>query len=66
MSLDLLGKLETVIEPEKRSQVALLHLEAIGAISQVFAHTALLWLMHRSRTSNESIRELLGLNESGA
>jgi len=63
MSLDTHGKSETIVSPEKSIEVTLVHLHTIGAISQAFGHVAILWLMHRQKTENEKIRELLGLNE---
>lgn len=62
MSLETHGKCETVFNSAERSEVTLVHLQAISAISQVFGHTAILWLLHRQKVTNEKIRELLGLN----
>ncbi|AFT69517.1 hypothetical protein B5T_01234 [Alloalcanivorax dieselolei B5] len=62
MSLDTHGKSKTVIDKVKRSELTLVHLQAVGAMSQVFGHTAILWLLHRQRPTNDKIRELLGLN----
>ncbi|MGB1539258.1 MAG: hypothetical protein ACPHAN_16275 [Pseudomonadales bacterium] len=66
MSLETHGKCETVVDPAERSEVTLVHLQTIGAISQVFGHTAILWLLHRQKITNEKIRELLGLNHEVA
>ncbi|SEF65901.1 DUF5677 domain-containing protein [Halopseudomonas aestusnigri] len=66
MSLETHGKSETVVNPTERSEVTLVHLQTIGAISQVFGHTAILWLLHRQKITNEKIRELLGLNNEVA
>jgi len=60
MSLETHGKSETVVNPAERSEVTLEHLQTIGAISQVFGHTAILWLLHRQKITNEKVRELLG------
>lgn len=62
MSLDTHGKSETVVDTAERLNLTLVHLQTVGAISQVFGHTAILWLFHRQRITNEKIRELLGLN----
>lgn len=64
MSLDTHGKSKTVVDKGKRSELTLVHLQAVGAMSQVFGHTAILWLLHRQRPTNEKIRELLGLNST--
>lgn len=66
MSLETHGKSETVVKSPDRSEVTLVHLQTIGAISQVFGHTAILWLLHRQKITNEKIRELLGLNRDVA
>lgn len=66
MSLDTHGKSETVVNAAERSELTLVHLQTVGAISQVFGHTAILWLLHRRRITNEKIRELLGLNSKVA
>jgi hypothetical protein len=63
MSLDTHGKSETIVDPKDSLEATSVHLQTIGAISQVFGHVAILWLMHRQKTDNEKIRELLGLNE---
>lgn len=62
MSLETHGKSETVVDPTERSKVTLVHLQTIGAISKVFGHAAILWLLHRQKITIEKIRELLGLN----
>lgn len=66
MSLETHGKCETVVDLAERSEVTLVYLQTIGAISQVFGHTAILWLLHREKITNEKIRELLGLNNEVA
>ncbi|MCT7357997.1 DUF5677 domain-containing protein [Thalassolituus pacificus] len=66
MSLDTHGKSETIVDPEESLEATLVQLQTIGAISQAFGHIAILWLMHRQKTDNETIRELLGLNEQAA
>ena len=66
MSLDTHGKSETIVDPEESLEATVVHLQTIGAISQAFGHVAILWLMHRQKTDNEKIRELLGLNEQVA
>lgn len=66
MSLDTHGKSETIVDPEESLEATLVQLQTIGAISQAFGHIAILWLMHRQKTDNETIRELLGLNEQTA
>ena len=62
MSLDTHGKTETKVNPEESLEATIVQLQTIGAISQAFGHVAILWLMHRQKTDNEKIRELLGLN----
>ncbi len=66
MSLDTHGKSETVTDTVERSELTLVRLQTVGAISQVFGHAAILWLLHRKRPTNEKIRELLGLNSKSA
>jgi hypothetical protein len=66
MSLDTHGKSETIVDPEESLEATLVQLQTIGAISQAFGHIAILWLMHRQKTDNETIRDLLGLNEQTA
>lgn len=66
MSLDTHGKSETVTETAERSELTLVHLQTVGAISQVLGHASILWLLHRQRPTNEKIRELLGLNSEFA
>lgn len=66
MSLDTHGKTETIVDPEESLEATIVQLQTIGAISQAFGHVAILWLMHRQKTDNEKIRELLGLNEQVA
>lgn len=66
MSLDTHGKTETVIDAVKCSELTLMYLQAVGAVSQAFGHAAILWLLHRQRPTNEKIRELLGLNSQVA
>jgi hypothetical protein len=66
MSLDTHGKTETIVDPRESLEVTIVQLQAIGAISKAFGHVAILWLMHRKKTDNEKIRELLGLNEQVA
>lgn len=66
MSLETHGKSETVVDPAERSEVTLVYLQTIDALSHVFGHTAILWLLHRQRITNEKIRELLGLNNESA
>ena len=63
MSLDTHGKSETIVDPKDSLEATSVHLQTIGAISQAFGHVAIRWLMHRQKTDNEKIRELLGLNE---
>jgi hypothetical protein len=43
--------------------LVMIDLQAIGALSMAIGHTGLRWLMHRQRTGNETLRELLGLGE---
>jgi len=66
MSLDTHGKSETVTDTAERLQLTLVHLQTVGAISQVLGHAAILWLLHRQRPTNEKIRELVGLNSEFA
>lgn len=66
MSLDTHGKSETVTDTVERSALTLVHLQTVGALSQVFGHAAILWLLHRQRPTHEKIRELLGLNSKVA
>ena len=60
MSLDTHGKSETVTDPVERSQLTLVHLQSVGAISQVLGHAAILWLRHRQRPTNGKICEIWG------
>lgn len=63
MSLDTHGKSKTIIDPEESLDLTLIQLQTIGSISQAIGHIAVMWLMHRHKTDNEKIIELLGLNE---
>ncbi|MDX2421277.1 MAG: DUF5677 domain-containing protein [Amphritea sp.] len=61
MSLDTHGKSDTIVDPEESLEATKVYLRTIGAVSQAFGHVAIRWLMHRQKTDNEKIRELLGL-----
>jgi hypothetical protein len=61
MSLDTHGKAETIVNPDERLELTLVQLQVVGAISQALGHIAIMWLLHRQKSSNEKIRELLGL-----
>jgi hypothetical protein len=47
---------------EKRNELAMMHMQGIGAIALATGHSGARWLLHRERTDNETLRSLLGFN----
>ena len=43
-------------------ELAIIHMQGVGAIALATGHSGVRWLVHRQRTQNETLRELLGLN----
>lgn len=52
-------KKDLVDDPQAMSSI---HIQGMGAISLAIGHVCVRWLLHRERTDNESLREILGLN----
>jgi hypothetical protein len=49
-------------EDDDSQELSIIHIQGIGAISRAIGHVGVRWLLHRARTDNESLREVLGLN----
>jgi hypothetical protein len=46
---------------ESRSELAFMHMQGIGALGMGSGHAGARWLVHRQRTDNETLRNLMGL-----
>jgi hypothetical protein len=42
-------------------ELSVMHMQGIGALSKATGHSGVRWLIHRDRTDNETLREILGL-----
>jgi hypothetical protein len=42
-------------------ELAVMHMQGIGALSRATGHSGVRWLIHRDRTDNETLRKILGL-----
>lgn len=42
--------------------LAVMHMQGVGAIALATGHSGVRWLVHRERTDNETLRKLLGLD----
>lgn len=47
--------------PDHQGDLAFMHMQGIGAIALASGHAGVRWLLHRQRTDNETLRNLLGL-----
>lgn len=48
--------------PDHQGELAFVHMQGIGAIANASGHAGVRWLLHRQRTDNETLRNLLGLD----
>lgn len=43
-------------------ELAVMHMQGVGAIALATGHSGVRWLLHRERTDNETLRNMLGLS----
>jgi hypothetical protein len=60
MSLDMHG-LGLSQPGQSRETMAIIQMQGIGALALASGHVGVKWLIHRTRTDNETLRELLGI-----
>lgn len=60
MSLDMHG-LGLTPKAESSESVSLVQMQGIGALALASGHSGVKWLLHRQRTDNETLRQLLGI-----
>ncbi|WP_205633526.1 DUF5677 domain-containing protein [Methylobacillus sp. MM3] len=49
-------------EEDDPHMLSTMHIQGIGAVNRAIGHVGVRWLLHRERTDNESLRDVLGLN----
>ena len=54
----------TECKEESQKTLSIINLQGIGAICKAIGNVGVRWLLHRERTDNESLREVLGLNDA--
>lgn len=50
-------------EEDDPHMLSTMHMQGIGAVSRAIGHVGVRWLLHRERIDNESLRDVLGLND---
>lgn len=63
LSLEMHGNNPEAHSGDDSDEVAVIHMQGIGALGTASGHAGVRWLMHRERTDNETLRALLGLQD---
>lgn len=63
LSLEMHGHSPDSHEAEDARDLAVMHMQGIGALGTASGHAGVRWLLHRERTDNETLRALLGLSD---
>jgi hypothetical protein len=63
LSLETHGHNEAPSENSESDKLCAIHLQGIGGISRAIGQACVWWLVHRHWPDNESLRDVLGLNE---
>lgn len=53
---------QSIGEADTERELAIMHMQGVGAIAFATGHAGVRWLVHRQRTDNETLRSLLGLD----
>lgn len=61
MSLDVHGSQSTRGESSDSEGDSIVKMQAVGALAVTSGHVGVRWLVHKQRTDNETLREVLGI-----
>jgi hypothetical protein len=61
LSLEMHGHETSSSQENGANELPVIHMHGIGALSKAVGHAGVRWLLHRERTDNETLREILGL-----
>ena len=62
LSLDTHGRSAPVEAASEVAAATVMHLQGVGALTMAIGHAGALWLIHRQRVDNETLRKLLGFD----